>query len=132
MNINTIKFFNVPNGDHKKVLRTDENLAIQMTKFSENFQNKSVLFFWKIWTTRDTSDWSKRVSLFRTVIFENKHSLYLKNIIKALSRFLSFRHSSIQSTFLFAGIIQCFSFDIPSANRSICMVYCMVINKIRV
>jgi len=45
MNITVIKFVNIPSGDHKNVLRTDENLAIKMTKFSEKIQNKSILFF---------------------------------------------------------------------------------------
>jgi hypothetical protein len=44
MNITTIKSVNIPSGDHKKV-QTDENLAVKVTKLSEIFQNKSVLFF---------------------------------------------------------------------------------------
>jgi len=45
MNITVIKSVNIPSGDHKNVVRTDENLAIKMTMFNEKIQNKSVLIF---------------------------------------------------------------------------------------
>jgi len=62
-----------------------------MTKFCEKIQNKSVLFFWQIWTTRGTFDWSKCFSLFRTMIFENKQPFYLKkNMIKTMPVFCHF------------------------------------------
>jgi len=91
MNITIIKFVNIPSGDHKNVVRTDKNLAIKMTKFSEKKNSKYISFFLLTDTDHTGYIWLKQMCLFiPNSDFRKQTSILSNSMIQAMSRFCHF------------------------------------------